>query len=156
MIQSALKLVDCTGDPERFFSKLPSDWEQEAREAWPQVAADSRIFVLQEGSSFRGGGIVSRAIFPDMQAFEDDARQWYARNYYYIGFLYVPTEYRSHGYGSVWLKEIRKAVPARGFWLSIEKIGLLKFYAHSGFQLERIVRQGEHIEWLLVSPREDW
>jgi GNAT superfamily N-acetyltransferase len=156
MIQSALKLVDCTGDPQKFFGKLPSDWKQEARDVWPQVAADSQIFILQEGSSFRGGGIVSRAIFPDMQAFEEDARHWYARNYYYIAFLFVPTEYQSHGYGSVWLKEIRKAVPARGFWLSIEKIGLLKFYARSGFQLERIVRQGEHTEWLLVSPREDW
>ena len=156
MIQSALKLVDCTAEPERFFSKLPAGWKREAREVWPQVAAESQIFILQEGASFRGGGIVSRALFPDMKAFEEDARQWYARNYYYIGFLYVPVEFRSHGYGSVWLKEIRKAVPARGFWLSIEKIGLLKFYARTGFHLERIVREGEHIEWLLVSPREDW
>jgi len=156
MIQSALKLVDCTEDPERFFRKLPAAWKREAREVWPQVAAESRIFILQEGASFRGGGMVSRALFPDMQAFEEDARHWYALNYYYIGFLYVPAEFRSHGYGSVWLREIRKALPARGFWLSIEKIGLLKFYARSGFHLERIVREGEHTEWLLVSPREDW
>lgn len=156
MIQSALKLVDCTAEPERFFSKLPAGWKREARQAWPQVAAESRILILQEGTSFRGGGIVSQALFPDMQAFEEDARRWYDRNYHYIGFLYVPTEFRSHGYGSIWLKEIRKAVPARGFWLSIEKIGLLKFYARSGFHLERIVRQGEHTEWLLVSPKEDW
>lgn len=156
MTRSALKLVDSTQEPERLFRELPPDWRKEARAVWPQVAGDSRIFILVEGTAFRGGGIVSRALFPDMKAFEVDARRWYAQNYYYIGFLYVPAEYRSHGYGSIWLQEIRTAVPARGFWLSIEKIGLLKFYARSGFHLERIVHEGGHTEWLLVSPREDW
>ncbi len=156
MIRSALKLVDSTKEPEKLFRELPPAWRKEARAVWPQVAGASRVFILEEGDSFRGGGIVSQALFPDMKAFEEDARKWYDQNYYYIGFLYVPAKFRSHGYGSVWLQQIRTALPARGFWLSIEKIGLLKFYARLGFHLERIVREGGHTEWLLVSPREDW
>lgn len=156
MLQSALKLVNYTEDPEYFFRRLPASWAKEARLIWPDISADSYILVLQEGESFRGGGIVSKAIFPDMQQYRDRATEWYSRQYFYIGYLFVPSKFRSHGYGSIWLREIRKAVPARGFWLSIEKIGLLRFYNQSGFHLEQIVHKGKNTEWLLVSPREDW
>ncbi len=155
-MRSTLKLVDRTKDPERFFKELPATWRKEIRAVWPQVADASRVFTLEEGDSFRGGGILSQALFPDMKPYEADAQKWYDQHYYYIGFLYVPTKFRSHGYGSIWLQKVRTAVPARGFWLSIEKIGLLKFYARLGFHLERIVREGGRTEWLLVSPREDW
>lgn len=156
MIQSALKLVEVTANPERFFKELPSDWKVEARQIWPQVSPDSQIFILLEGGEFRGGGIVSLAVFPDMTAYATQALSWYAKKYYYIGFLFVPAHFRSNGYGSIWLREIRKAVPAKGFWLSIEKIGLLNFYTRTGFHLDQIVGKGKATEWLLVSPREDW
>lgn len=156
MLQSALKLVNFTENPDNFFRRLPAAWAKEARSIWPKIADDSYVFVLQEGDSFRGGGIVSTAVFPDMEDYRDRATEWYSRKYYYIGYLYVPSKFRSHGYGSIWLREIRNAVPARGFWLSIEKIGLLRFYAQSGFHLQQIVRRGKDTEWILVSPREDW
>jgi GNAT superfamily N-acetyltransferase len=156
MIQSALKLVDVSANPERFFKELPSAWKNEAREIWPKVSSNSQIFILVEGGEFRGGGIVSLAVFPDMTVYETKALSWYAKKFYYVGFLYVPAQFRSNGYGSIWLNEIRNAVPAKGFWLSIEKIGLLKFYARSGFHLEQIIGKGKATEWLLVSPREDW
>ena len=156
MIQSALKLLDVTASPDRFFKELPPNWKREALKVWPTVCEDSRIFILLEGGEFRAGGIVSLAEFPDMTAYATQAQSWYTKNYYYIGFLFVPVRFRSHGYGSIWLNEIRTAVPAKGFWLSIEKIGLLKFYARSGFHLEQIIGKGKDTEWLLVSPREDW
>lgn len=156
MLQSALKLVEVTANPDRFFRELPPAWKREAREVWPKVNAGTRIFILMEGDEFRGGGMLSLAVFPNMTAYATKASAWYAKSYYYIGFLFVPARFRSNGYGSIWLHEIRNVVPAKGFWLSIEKIRLLKFYARAGFHLEHIVGKGTETEWLLVSPREDW
>ncbi|MFM1877584.1 MAG: hypothetical protein RLZZ241_450 [Bacteroidota bacterium] len=156
MNQHTLKLVDVTENPERLFGHLPASWKKEAQKIWPEISSGSRILVLQEGEVFKGGGIVSNAIFPDMTAYEELARHWYAKKYYYIGFLFVPAKFRAHGYGSIWLREIRTVVSAKGFWLSIEKIALLKFYVRSGFHLEQIIHIENGKEWLLVSPKEDW
>jgi hypothetical protein len=93
MLQSALKLVNYTEDPEYFFRRLPASWAKEARLIWPDISADSYILVLQEGESFRGGGIVSKAIFPDMQQYRDRATEWYSRQYFYIGYLFVPSSF---------------------------------------------------------------
>lgn len=156
MNQRAIKLVDVTANPNRLFQHLPSSWKKEALKIWPEISEGSKILILENEGAFAGGGIVSNVLFPDMARYEEKARFWYAKQYYYIGFLYVPAKLRSHGYGSIWLREIRNAVPAKGFWLSIEKIGLLKFYVKSGYHLEHIIHTEQDKEWLLVSPKEDW
>lgn len=150
------QLTDWTDRPERFFRELPPDWRAEIEPLWPQIAPESRILVFAEKGVFKGGGILSRAIFPDMAPIATRARQLYDRQYWYVGFLFVSPGFRSEGLGSRWLEAVRTAVPARGFWLVIEKLGLLQFYARSGFHVEHITQQGGRREWLLVAQREDW
>lgn len=151
-----LQLTDWTHTPERFFRELPDDWAEGLRNAWPDIAGESRLLVNAENRRFTCGGIVSRAIFPDMGPYEDRARELYNRQYWYIGYLFVHPKHRSEGLGTRWMEAVQTEVPARGFWLVIEKIGLLKFYARSGFHVDRILHIGEDREWLLIVGREEW
>ncbi|MBC2839701.1 N-acetyltransferase [Robiginitalea sp. SC105] len=152
----ALTLTDWTGSPEKFFRELPDDWSGDLRAMWPEIADGSRILVSADKSGFRCGGIVSRALFPDMAGYASQAQAFYRKQYWYIGYLYVHPDYRSDGLGTRWLEAVRKEVPARGFWLVIEKIGLLKFYTRSGFHVHEILHDGKRREWLLAGAREDW
>ncbi len=151
-----LQLTDWTKTPERFFRELPDDWTDGLQAAWPEIAGESLILVSADKQGFHCGGVVSRAVFPDMGPYSDRARELYDRQYWYIGYLFVHPDYRSEGLGTRWMEAARTRVAARGLWLVIEKIGLLKFYARSGFHVDRILHIGDDREWLLIVGREDW
>lgn len=150
------KLSDWSRNPELFLRELPAEWAGELRAAWPEVAAESRILASSDKTAFHCGGVVSRSLFPDMAPYASEALEYFRKNYWYIGFLYVNPDLRSEGLGSRWLESVRTEVPARGFWLVIEKIGLLKFYARHGFRVVRVIHNGPRREWLLEAGREDW
>ena len=153
MATHSYKAENWTSNPERFFRELPEDWVADARSLWPRMAAESQIWVLTRNGKFRAGGVLTRAMLPEMERYRSVAEGYYKRNYWYVGFLFVDPKSRGEGLGSRWLEAAWDWVPARGIWLTIETIDLLKFYTRNGFQLDQILHNGEAREWLLARPR---
>ncbi|MDG1572176.1 GNAT family N-acetyltransferase [Robiginitalea sp. M366] len=148
--------ADWSATPERFFDALPEDWAVEAREIWPKLGPESRILVYAPKAAFKAGGILTQSLLPEMETYGETARGYYRRGFWYVGFLYVHPKARGQGLGGQWLEQAWQAVPARGLWLGIETLGLLKFYTQSGFHLDHILHVGTEREWLLSRSRDGW
>jgi ribosomal protein S18 acetylase RimI-like enzyme len=139
-----------TSDHEQFFSLLPEDWRSGISDSWNSFANRASIYLLRDQDQIKAGGIVFSVCPPDMYYDKKEAQKWLDSGYLYIGFLWVPEEFRGHNFGSIWLQSLKEAHPSQKFWLSIEEENLRFFYIKNGFQLVKSLQNGPNKEWLLT------
>jgi len=139
-----------TSDHQQFFSLLPEDWRSEISENWNSFADKASIYLLRDQGQIKAGGIVFSICPPDMYYDKKEAQKWFDSGYLYIGFLWVPEEFRGNNLGSAWIQALKEAFPTQKFWLSIEEEKLRYFYVKNGFQLVKSLQNGPNKEWLLT------
>lgn len=134
-----------------FFKVLPTSWRYDLMAFWPNYGNDSEIFVIQENCNCLGGGIVFSRLPPDSSPWSAHAPHWFDLGYYYLGYIWVLPQRRGEGLGSFWLQQINSQFSASGFWLTVEKVELIKFYEQQGFALTEKLLVGDKAEWLMVN-----
>jgi hypothetical protein len=145
------RFEECSHNPQRFFSTLPTDWQEGILPYWEAYQQTARIFILETGTEVLGGGIVFSTPSPDTQpCFLQQARQWFDEGYLYIGYLWICEQHRDKQLGSAWLQSLFGLNPQQKFWLSIEEFRLASFYRRNGFALMQHVNLGETEEWVLA------
>ena len=138
-----------TSDPQQFFSLLPEDWRSEISRWWNSFADKASIYLLNDKEGIKAGGIVFSICPPDMYYDKREAQKWFDSGHLYIGFLWVPEEFRGQNFGSIWIQSLKEAFPSQKFWLTIEEENLRFFYVKNGFRLVKTLQNGSQKEWLL-------
>lgn len=144
-------LTESTPDAKRFFSILPTDWQESIVPYWPRYQNTSQIFVLETSEEVVGGGIIFSTVSPDSWAYKEEAQEWLEKGYLYIGFLWISDKHRGQQLGSLWLQEVFKKFRNQPFWLTIDEFQLSDFYIRNGFKLVRKIELPGHDEWILVN-----
>ncbi len=129
-----MELKNYTAKAHLFFSMLPKDWQGTIVPFWEDLKASTQLYVLTEQDAIAVGGLVFSKCPPDMMYYEKEANQWFEKGYLYLGFIYVDETKRNKNLGSLWLDNIKKLFPNKGFWLTIEDEYLHKFYSRNGFE----------------------
>lgn len=145
-----LSLVERTEEPLPYFEILPADWREEIEPHWKALKEYTRIFTLEGNGMVYGGGLLFNQVSPDTEAYRGEAQLWFDKGYWYIGFLFVPEEFRNLKLGSLWLARILGYFPQQKFWLTVEEENLIKFYEKNGFKLEKSIELPGIKEWLLI------
>lgn len=133
-----------------FFPILPVIWQENIVPFWEEYKQSAKIYGLFEGAALMAGGIVFSTCSPDMRYNPVEAQTWLDQGYLYIGFLWVPEEYRGKRLGSAWLKLLIQDFPEQKYWLTVEEEELIQFYQKNHFKLIKSLKNGEDTDWLLV------
>tara|TARA_R110002051_G_scaffold161300_3_gene232910 strand:+ start:307 stop:765 length:459 start_codon:yes stop_codon:yes gene_type:complete len=146
-----MKFEEINPRHKEFFRMLPQDWEEIIGVIWDKVKATSTIYAIVEEGSIIAGGIVFTEKLPEMTQFElKKGQPYFDLGYGYIGFLWVAENRRNEQLGSKWLSLLKQQDQKQGFWLTIEEVGLKKFYEKNGFKTIAESEDKENIEWLCV------
>lgn len=142
---------EITEEPERFFSILPADWQEGIMPQWSAYAHSAKIFILETPTEILGGGIVFSSPSPDCQpSYLLEAQEWFDKGYLYVGFVWISERHRDKQFGSKWLQQLFKKMPAQNFWLTIEDVKLSSFYQRNGFELIKEVALDFFPEWVMT------
>lgn len=131
-----------------FFEMLPKDWQDLIVPFWEEYKNSSNLYVIFEGETLLGGGIVFSVCPPDLRFYEKEAQQWFDNGYQYLGFIWIAEEKRNHNLGSFWLEELKRKHPLQKYWLLIEEERLHHFYQKNSFILNTSIQNDDHVEWL--------
>ena len=138
-------------EPDIFFRILPEEWQKTIGPIWEDCKDNACIYVLRNAAEIMAGGIVFSGETPNRTQFEiEKGAPYLALGYYYIGYLFVDSNYRNQSMGSKWLEAIKKKYPDRSFWLTIEEEGLRFFYEKNGFKCVSESKDPYTPEWLFV------
>lgn len=129
-----MELKNYTTKAELFFDMMPKDWQETIVPFWEDLKSTTKLFALMEHNAIVAGGLVFSICPPDMMYYEKDANKWFKKGYLYLGFIYVDEAKRNRNLGSLWLDNIKKFYPNKGFWLAIEDENLHKFYHRNSFE----------------------
>ena len=129
-----MEIENYTAKAHLFFDMLPKDWQDTIVPFWEGLKATTQLFVLVENDAILAGGLMFSKCPPDMMYYENEAKEWFNKDYLYLGFIYVEEKQRNRNLGSLWLDNIKNLRPNRGFWLAIEDENLHKFYDRNGFE----------------------
>lgn len=132
------------------FTVYPADWKEVLLPTWPEYVETARVYGLFQEDRLTTVGILFHGAAPEMEAFETTAHRLFGEGHPYLGFLYTLPEYRGRGYAPKWLKALRKTLPEKMIWLTVEDPGLITFYETNGFIL--LAKSTTHEEWLLQWP----
>lgn len=144
-----LRLVERTEEPLPYFEVLPADWREEIEPHWNTLKEYTRIFTLEAEGKAYGGGLIFKRVSPDTEAYREEAQHWFDKGHWYIGFLFIPEQFRNLKLGSLWLARIFGHFPKQKFWLTVDEETLVKFYEKNGFKLEKTIELQGVKEWLL-------
>lgn len=122
-----------TTDYDTFFDLLPPDWQANIFPFWETYKRSTKCYVLLEDDKPIVGGLVFSECPPDMLYAMEEATEWFQKGYLYLGFIYVLEDKRGQNFGSLWLSNLKNALPDQKYWLTIEDIGLHGFYSKNGF-----------------------
>ncbi|MEZ4857669.1 MAG: GNAT family N-acetyltransferase [Flavobacteriaceae bacterium] len=131
--------------PNRFFKILPTDWKESLIPIWNDVKNEAQVYVLEENKELLAGGIVFKAMIPEMETYQTEAMHWFSKNYAYIGYVWVPIEKRHQQYGTRWLEKLFSLNPNQHYWLTTEEKQLRQFYEKSGFRYKKTIKN-EYLE----------
>ena len=135
----------------QFFTLLPEDWQESIVPIWQQIKNHATIYILQDDvNSIVAGGIVFSTIIPEIEAFKEEANFWFAKNYLYIGYVWVPENQRNKSYGKLWLQNLQNYNTNQHYWLTIEDKNLRTFYEKVGFSYVKTISYDDVEEELLV------
>ena len=139
-------------NPNQFFDILPEDWQDEIVPFWDDYKNTASIYVIKEDSHVIAGGILFSTCSPDITYFKKEAQTWFENGFLYIGFLWVSEDKRNNNLGSFWLDELKKQLPNQKLWLLIEEERLHSFYLKNDFNLDKTIKNNDHLEWLYTFP----
>lgn len=139
-----------TARPNSFFNLLPLDWQEAILPFWDKFKKSSEVYILEENDEIIAGGIVFSKCPPDLEFFKDEAREWFDKGYLYIGFIWVPENYRHQNFGSLWLKHLKMQDPNQKYWLTIEEENLRAFYEKNDFQYIKTLQNDSIKEQLFI------
>lgn len=134
--------------PQQFFGILPEEWQEEIVPFWDAYTSDSKIYVIENGNSIIGGGIVFYKSPPHFDYFEKEAEIWFNKGYHYLGFIWISGEYRNRSLGSFWLNQLKAGNPQQQYFLLTEEEHLHLFYLKNGFVCSKTLQNQDHLEWL--------
>ncbi|MGJ8592982.1 MAG: GNAT family N-acetyltransferase [Aquaticitalea sp.] len=137
-------------NPFDFFELLPQDWQDGIVPHWKNYKDDSIIYVIVENGEIIGGGIVFSTCPPDIRYYEKEAQQLFDNGYLYLGYIWIAEHKRNLNLGSFWLNELKKTNPGQNYWLLIEEEHLHRFYQKNDFNMERMITNLDHLEWLYI------
>ena len=141
---------DISDSAEKFINILPEDWQAQLHTIPKAIIKSSKTFILESDTGILAGGLIFSKILPEMAGYRDEAVHWYTSNYLYIGYLWVPKEYRNLKMGSKWLSELKSRYPEQKFWLTIEDYNLKFFYEKNQFRFIKKLDIEKSDEWLMV------
>jgi hypothetical protein len=136
-----------------FFDILPLDWQESIKPFWENSKENATIYILEHDKELSAGGIVFSTIIPEMEAYKEEATNWFFKNYLYIGYVWVPIEKRNKNYGSLWLKNLLLRDQKQHYWLTTEDKQLRYFYEKAGFTYLKTINYSDVEEELFVSYR---
>lgn len=142
-------------DPQLFFKLLPKSWQKAIVPYWETYTGKAVIYVLEEHGTVVAGGVLFKDLFKDVKAFQEEAKHWFDKGYFYIGYIWVVKSKRGQNLGSKWLIGLLKEHPNQKFWLTIEEENLKNFYLKNGFRLIKKLQKGSTTEWLLVYEKKN-
>jgi GNAT superfamily N-acetyltransferase len=116
-----------------FFEILPVDWQEGIVPYWENYKKTTTIYVLEENNQIRAGGLVFSECPPDMEFYKNEALEWFEKGYLYLGFLWVPQQFRNQNLGSLWLNSLKEQNENQKYWLTIEEDNLRYFYEKNNF-----------------------
>ncbi|MFD1316237.1 GNAT family N-acetyltransferase [Namhaeicola litoreus] len=127
-------LKEISHHPNRFFEILPKDWQESIIPYWQELKEDAKIYIIEDDQEILVGGMVFSSMIPEMNKYAEEALSWYAKDYLYIGYLWVSEKNRGKNWGSRWLEELRTLDKNQKYWLTIEEEGLKGFYLKNNFK----------------------
>ncbi|THD69807.1 GNAT family N-acetyltransferase [Robertkochia marina] len=133
------------------FSLYPDDWKEVLLPVWSNYAENSEVYVLLKEDDITTLGILFHNGAPEMEAFAETATLLFMERKPYIGFIYTLPNFRGRGFASLWLKELKNALPEKTFWLTVEDPKLITFYESNGFSLQD--KSPVQEEWLLLTSQ---
>lgn len=134
-----------------FFNLLPLEWQESIQPNWASLKECATIYVLEEENEIFAGGIVFSKITPEMDVYIEEAKYWFSKNYFYVGYVWVPLEKRNNNYGSLWLKSLLAENKMQHYWLTTEEKKLRYFYEKLGFKYIKTLNFNEISEELFVN-----
>lgn len=133
-----------------FFDLLPKEWQESIQSSIHDFKDNATLYVLEENNTLLAGGIVFSKQLQEMDAYKDEAHEWFSKHHLYIGYVWVPVEKRNHSYGSLWFEHLFQKDVTQHYWLTTEETSLRYFYEKIGFTFLKTLRNGDIQEELFV------
>lgn len=135
---------------EVFLNMLPQDWKESIEPFWESYRQQAQIYVLENNHDICAGGIVFSSLIAEMDGYKDEARSWFLKNYLYIGYVWVPENFRNKSYGSLWLHNLISQDSSQHYWLATEEKKLRYFYEKAGFTYVKTIAYNDVEEELFI------
>ena len=148
------EIVDISDEPHLFFDILPEDWKSEISSNWNEFAPVVKVIGIRLKGQIIGGGLVFSDYTSETDSYPLVAQHYFNNNFLYIGYLWVAPDFRRQNQGDYWLNKVFCMFSDHPFWLSIEEVGLSKFYLRNQFTLEREMMFDGKTDWIYVRKPE--